>query len=283
MNTKLMSSILGDMKHPLDPPGSMHGFIEHPTDPRKAVEIGVVIQHRFAFYYWLKWHADPRRTSGLTPNLLTIDWHDDVGENCDFIPTELEQLNPKDDNELSLFCWARLRSLNDGHIAPAQYLNAIGDAYVILKQRKEDREMHDFYRKRTQKDRYGNIHHVHYYDTIKQFLKEHGCDLIHPMVLDIDLDYFTTPDNSHELGAEHLVSDRAIRAVVSPSGSLMQWVFQRLAGFTIALEPEYCGGIRNCMHILDVVSDTLFDPPLMTSKMKWRLTSSRVKRPHRKQ
>ena len=270
MNTKLMAAILADLKLPLDPPGSSDGFIEHPTDPRKAVEIGVVIQHRFAFFYWLKWYAEAKRTGAPTPNLLTIDWHDDVGGDCDFIPAELEQLNPVDENELSLFCWARLRSLNDGHIAPAQYLNAIGDVYVILKQRKEERETHEVYRRRTQKDRYGNVHHVHYYDTIEEFLREHGTDRVHPLVLDLDLDYFTTPDESGELGSEKLVSDRAIEKVMSPAGPLMQWVFSRLAGFTIALEPHCCGGIRNCMHILDVVSDTLFDPPLLTSKMQWR-------------
>ena len=270
MNIELMASILGDLKHPLDPPGSSDGFIDHPTDPRKAVEIGVVLQHRFVFYYWLKWHAEALRTKGPTPNLLTIDWHDDVGGDCDFIPAELEQLNPTDENELSLFCWARLCCLNDGHIAPAQYLNAIGDVYVILKQRKAQREMHDEYRKRTQKDRYGKVRQVHYYDTIEQFLKEHGSDPVHPLALDIDLDYFTTPDDSRELGAEHLVSDRTIKKVISPKGPLMQWVFPRLSGLTIALEPQYCGGIRNCMHILDVVSDTLFDPPLLTSKMQWR-------------
>jgi hypothetical protein len=49
----------------------------------------------------------------------------------------------------------------------------------------------------------------------------------------------------------------------------MQWVFPRLAGFTIALEPKYCGGIGNCLHILDVVSRTLFDSTLMSSVMSW--------------
>lgn len=270
MNTKLMTSILGGMNVPLDPPGCTGGFIDHPADHRRAVEIGVVMQHRFAFHYWLKWRAKEQRAAAVPPNLLTIDWHDDVGGDCDFVPAELEQLDPKNGNELSLFCWSRLRSLNDGHIAPAQYLNAIGDVYVILKQWREQRETHDRYRKRVQKDRNGNAHQVHYYDTIEQFLEEHENDPLHPLVLDIDLDYFTTPDDSRELGAEHLVSDETIRGVLSPEGPLMRWAFPRLAGVTIALEPEYCGGIRNCMHILDVLSDTLFDPPLLTAHMQWR-------------
>ena len=228
------------------------------------------MQHRFAFYYWLKWHTQARRSGTSTPNLLTIDWHDDVGGDCDFIPEELKELDPRDENELSLFCWARLRSLNDGHVAPAQYLDAIGDVYVILKQHADEQVVCEEYRKRTQVDMHGTPHQVHYYDTIEQFLAEHGSDAVHPLVLDIDLDYFTMPGASSEKGAEKLVSDRVIKKAVSPTGPLMQWAFPRLAGFTIALEPEYCGGIRNCMHILEVVSDALFDPPLLTSKMQWR-------------
>jgi hypothetical protein len=270
MNTKLMSSILNAMNVPLDPPGCTGGFIDHPTDHRRAVEIGVVFQHRFAFHYWLRWRAQEQRAGASPPNLLTIDWHDDVGGDCDFAPAQLEQLNPKDENELSLFCWSRLRSLNDGHIAPAQYLNAIGDVYIILKQRQDVREMHDGYRKRTQKDRHGNLHQIHYFDTIDLFLEKHEFDPIHPLVLDIDLDYFTTSDDSCERGAEQLVSDLSINDVISPDSPLMRWVFPRLAGFTIALEPHYCGGIRNCMHILDVLSDTLFDPPLLAANMQWR-------------
>lgn len=270
MNTDLMTSILGRMTCPLDPPGSCGGFIDHPTDPRRAVEIGVVLQHRFAFFYWLKWRAETRRAESPAPNLLTIDWHDDVGGDCDFTPDELSRLDPKDANELTLFCWAGLRSLNDGHIAPAQYLDAIEDVYVILKQRADQREVHPEYRKRTQRDRHGKEHQVHYFDTVGAFLKEHRSDGLHPLVLDLDLDYFTSPDESREKGAEKLVGDRTISRVMSPGGPLMRWVFPRLAGFTIALEPGYCGGIRNCMHILDVVSDTLFDPPLLTSRMRWR-------------
>jgi hypothetical protein len=269
MNTELMASILSELSHPLDPPGSTNGFIDHPTDSNKSLEIGVVLQHRFAFYYWLKWHTEAQLTGGPTPNLLTIDWHDDVGGDCDFIPKELEQLNPRDRNELSLFCWARLRSLNDGHIAPAQYLNAIGDVFVILKQRADERKMYEHYRKHTQKDLHGNVHQVHYYDGVAQFLREHKADTVQPLILDVDLDYFTTLGESRERGAAQLVDDRTIRKVMSTSGPLMQWVFPRLAGFTIALEPKYCGGIGNCLHILDVVSRTLFDSTLMSSVMSW--------------
>ena len=219
------------------------------------------MQHRFAFYYWLKWHTQAQRSGAPTPNLLTIDWHNDVGGDCDFIPEELKELDPRDENELSLFCWARLRSLNDGHVAPAQYLDAIGDVYVILKQHADEQVVCEEYRKRTQVDMHGTSHQVHYYDTIAQFLAEHESDAVHPLVLNIDLDYLTTPGASRERGAEELVSDRVIKKAVSPTGPLMHWVLPRLAGLTMALEPEYCGGVRNCVRMLSVVCHTLFDPP----------------------
>lgn len=261
--------MLKKLCHPISPPGCTNDFIAHPTRRDKAVEIGVVLQHRFAFFYWLKWHAE-RTPTAPPPNLLTIDWHDDVGGDCDFTPAQLKTLNPKDGNELSLFCWAGLRSLNDGQIAPAQYLNAIGDVYVVLKQYGSRRKMYEEYRKRTQKDLDGNAHQIHYYDSPEDFLDEHGDDPVHPLVLDLDLDYFTTAANSGEHGAQERVSDRAIRKVVSPDGPLMRWVFPRLHGFTIALEPKYCGGVHNCAHILDVVGSTLCDPPLLSAGMKWR-------------
>ncbi len=269
MNTELIASMLANMRHPIDPPGCQSGLIEHPSGRNEVVEVGIFFQHRFAFYFWLRWHAESKSTVP-PPNLLTIDWHDDVGGNCDFTPAQLEQLNPKDVNELSLFCWAGLRSLNDGHIAPAQYLNAIGDVYVILKQHAESRKLHVENRKRTQKDRHGKLHQIHYYDRIEDFLSEHGEDDEHPLHLDIDLDYFTRPAKSHEPDGEKRLPDASIKKVVSPKGPLMKWVFPRLANFTIALEPDYCGGIRNCMHILDVVSSTLCKPPLLAAGMKWR-------------
>ncbi len=267
MNAELMAAMLKGMGHPISPPGCTSDFIDHPTRRDKAVEIGVVLQHRFAFFYWLRWHAE-RKPSHPPPNLLTIDWHDDVGGDCDFTPDEIKQLNPTDENELSLFCWAGLRSLNDGQIAPAQYLNAVGDVYVILKQFKEEDSTED--RHRTQVDMNGTTHGIFYYDTPEDFLKAHANDPVHPLILDLDLDYFTSDANSGEHGDQQRVSDREIKKVVSLDGPLMRWILPRLDGFTIALEPKYCGGVGNCAHILGVVSSTLCDPPLLSAGMKWR-------------
>jgi hypothetical protein len=267
VNTNPMAELLKKMCHPISPPGCTSDFIDHPTRRDKAVEIGVVLQHRFAFFYWLKWRAQ-REPLLQPPNLLTIDWHDDVGGDCDFTPHQIRQLDPRDVNELSLFCWAGLRSLNDGQIAPAQYLNAIGDVYVILKQFKEEKKTKD--RHRTQLDKNGRAHQIYYYDTPDDFLRAHATDPAHPLILDLDLDYFTSEANSGEHGDQKRVSDREIKKVVSLDRPLMRWILPRLDGFTIALEPKYCGGVGNCAHILNVVSSTLCDPPLLSAGMKWQ-------------
>jgi hypothetical protein len=141
--------------------------------------------------------------------------------------------------------------------------------YVILKQFKE--EERDENRRRTQIDMNENAHQIHYYDTPKDFLKAHGNDPVRPLALDIDLDYFTTEANSGEHGTQKRVSDAAIKKVVALDGPLMKWVIPRLSGITIALEPKYCGGVRNCAHILDVISSTWCRPPLLSAGRKWRV------------
>jgi hypothetical protein len=272
MNVELISSLLGNLRGILSPPGTQSDFIDHPagrTD--RAVEIAVVMQHRFAFQYWLKWHGKETSEVWKRPNLLTIDWHDDVGADSDVDPDKLRTLNPRDENELAMFCWAGLCSLNDGQILPAVYLDAVSEVYVILKQhtqRGEDRADRTFI------DKNGNPHNILYYPTAEEFLRHHRDDAEWPLILDLDLDYFTEHegDAPDENDLDPLVPNGKIRRVLSPRGSqsLMQWVFPRMAGFTIALEPEFCGGIYNCMHILDVLSRTLFDPPLLHPAMKWR-------------
>lgn len=268
MNKALIVKLLDRMNHPLDPPGSFGGHIAHPRDRKRSVEIGVVIQHRFAFGYWAKWSSEMLSP----PNLLTIDWHDDVGGDCDFLPDELKALDIRDENELNLFCWGGLRSVNDGHIAPARYLNLIGDTYVILKQKKRERKRHEHYRVQTPKDMHSNTHQIYFFDDAEQFLAAHGMDAVSPCIWDLDLDYFVQHRGRDFpiQGNQKLVSDEDIRKVLDPKGGLMRWIRPRLAGLTIALEPEYCGGIRNCMHILDVVGSTLCDPPLLSRGMKWR-------------
>ena len=88
-----------------------------------------------------------------------MDWHDDCGAECDYDEGELKRLDQHNEQEVALFCWAGLRPLNDGHIAPAVWLNALGNVYIIQKQKNEyDCEDETC----VVKDRYGNDHRIYY-------------------------------------------------------------------------------------------------------------------------
>lgn len=264
----------------LYPPGCSTTFIRHPSGANESVEVGIVHEHRFAFYYWLGLkkklshrRQEPRLRDAdyVPPDLLTIDWHDDVGGECDFIPSFLHRLNQRDPNEVGLFCWLGLRPLNDGHVAPAVYLNAIGDVYVILKQGEGAQKLHPHQRHRVLCDRYGREHQVRYFFSPEEYLDQHGVNQSTPLALDIDLDYFVTCRAQDErLGAATPVPTEAVESLLDPNGELMEWALSRLCCLTIALEPQHCGGIANSLHILGVLDRTLFSPSLHHADGDWR-------------
>lgn len=280
MNQSLIRDLLKKGQGVLTPPGCFSDFVRHPSKQNKAVEVATVQEHRFAFYYWLRWHferiSSKRKPATMDdpspPDLLTVDWHDDVGVDDDCNPKNLKRLNPRNSTELGLFCWLGLHRLNDGHILPAAYLNAVGDVHVILKQHALDREEYPEKNVSLFPDRFGYEHVIRYYSSPEEFLEWNENSPHHSTIFDLDLDYFTKyDDDDHPEGfAADLVPDDEIRQLLDPVGEFMQWVKPRLAGMTIALEPEYCGGISNCFHLLNMVSDTLFDPPLFREGCNWR-------------
>jgi hypothetical protein len=270
MNQRLAKQLLQSLSYPLTPPGCSSHFVPHPYYDRKAVEIAIVQEHRFAFFYWLKWRFKDG-TSDLPPDLVTIDWHDDVGGECDFNEQQLKKLDPSDENELSLFCWAGLRSLNDGHVAPALYLDAIGDVHAIIRQDwGAGVSEHD--RRSKIVDRHGRSHTIRYYRSPATFMRtnENG-DNSRSVIVDLDLDYFTRQHSSDVHGRQIRLPDSVVRKTLEPSAAFMQTLLPRLAGVTIATEPEHCGGMANCLHILGVVNEVLFNGSLLSAEGSWRL------------
>src|SRR5580700_2688388 len=155
----------------VEPPGCVSTVVERPFPgyrKRIAVPVGFVMEHRFAFFHWIKCKREliHGQKTGLPvndkdfagPDLVTWDWHDDCGGECDFNENQLRRLNQESDQELALFCWAGLRSLNDGHIAPAVWLNSLGNVYIVQKQHR-----HCSSQDRVMKDRYGKPHHIFYF------------------------------------------------------------------------------------------------------------------------
>jgi hypothetical protein len=261
-----------------------------------AMEVAVVQHHRLAFYYWLKWstHDWTRSLSTHDPaaDLLTIDWHDDVGCEADCDYEELRSLMDRlevddvndpaslDDagerrlmtqNNVIAYSFLGLRSINDGHIYPAQYLNAIGNVFVLYKQwDKQSSEMTDMH---------GNKHETHYVKTLDDLLKRLRRSGRRPIYFDLDIDYFFREGKGKVQGAEVMVPEQQIRDLLDLQGPLMSEVRQRsVQGMTIALEPAHCGGLSGCFRAMSVVSETLLDGSLLGDKVDWRKPKRRARK-----
>ncbi|MBE3046905.1 hypothetical protein IMZ48_31125 [Candidatus Bathyarchaeota archaeon] len=145
INLSLARDILGRVHRHLDPAGGCMTFVPHPArGDRKAVLVGIVFEHRFAFYYWIKckqelrWDRHVRQRipdrDFVPPDLVTMDWHDDIGGECDMIEAEIRRLNQSNEAEVGLFSWAGLRSINDGHVFPAERPSTLPRMLAYLNQ-----------------------------------------------------------------------------------------------------------------------------------------------------
>jgi len=282
MNLSLVRDVLKrnrERQSILRPPGCCVEFVEHPAPwlrSRMCVQVGIAIEHRFAFWAWMRVKAGlrkDRRTGGripdrefLPPDLLTMDWHDDVGGKCDFIGHELCRLNQLDETEVGFFCWAALRPLNDGHVAPAMWLNAIGDVYVVAKQW-QDPEEHN----RVFVDRYDQEHRITYLRTPGDLVEyRDGTNGGNGIIWDIDLDYFTEAKEVPDQRYTPVLSDEAIAGLLDPEQAWVREVLADLRGVTIALEPEYTGGMSRSLHLLEEWEKALLTAPLFDKQCAWR-------------
>jgi len=244
----------------LNPPGCVTDIAPLPANDRGCCKIAIVQEHRFAFYYWGLHKISAKHK---IPALVTIDSHDDTGAPNEVIADDLNSLDLKNQIELALYTWLRLRSLNDGHILPALYLNFFSDVYVLLN-RKED---HD---ERQQKDYKDRIHKIKFYQHSELLIEDIPPDT--PVFFDIDLDYFAikNPNAGSVIGSERLRSDDEIRSTLSIDGPLVGPLLNKIVGLTIALEPKYCGGLMNSLHVLNILNSEFFNGTLCTNSCDWK-------------
>lgn len=240
----------------LYPPGCEASFTKLPGRDGGYCTVGIVHEHRFAFYFWA---LDSIEKNLSRAALITVDAHDDVGVPDEVIPddldnlgihNELDNLNVHNRIELGLFAWLRLRSLNDGHILPALYLNFFSDVFVLLNDHEDSAGYKSNREKQPITDRDGREHKVRFYRNPEKLLYDLPKDC--PVFLDIDLDYFSldNPEAGSVHGSEKLMDDADIRKFLSVNGPLFGQFFNRIVGMTIALEPKYCGGLLNSLHVL---------------------------------
>lgn len=278
MNIKFAAHFLKYARS-LRPPGSCGAFLEHPVPASRrelAVPVGIVTEHRFAFAHWIHCKQllmyDKRAKRRLRddqfnpPDLISFDWHDDFGCDSDFNRSDLEILNQRDEDEVSLFCWAALRSLNDGHIKPAVWLNALGNVYIVQKQYAD-------FERRSQivEDRYGNPHSVNFVPSLQALadaFEETGSGT--GVIWDVDLDYFVEPNKRDDSKPPSLLSKRQLRAILSPRSRWMKQIFGGLRAITIALEPRYTGGLAQSLELYRRWENILFDASIFDHECRWR-------------
>jgi hypothetical protein len=268
-----------------DPPGCCTTFVEHPYPPyrkRTAVTVGITVEHRFAFFYWMKCKKElmcDRRTHTRwtddkfqPPDLISWDWHDDYDGDSGYIEDELKRLNQRDENEVALFSWAGLQPNNDGQIGPALWLNALGNVYIVQKQHKDCKSQNHVL-----KDRYGKPHHVYYFRSPERlpntFYKTNSQSGV---IWDIDLDFFTQEKPMPDQPYTPMLTSREIRSLLSLRKEWMQLILRNLVAITIALEPEYTGGLSRSLELYRQWEKNLFSAPLFSEDCDWREACSRL-------
>lgn len=247
----------------LRPPGTYYDILPHPSGANESREVAVVQDHRFAFFYWLKW-KNRLGFKAPSPVLISFDWHEDLNWPDASERDELNALNINDYKSIAIFCWDKLSPLNDSHILSAAYLDLVGDVYVLRKQ-KNGSSSFNF------NDVNGKVHVIRCYSSIDELFTEIKQVKVTMVFFDIDLDYFTESTDRCG-GGEHvqLIPDEDIMTMLNPASDLFIWLFERLAGVTIATEPVCCGGFVNSNHLLSVVNDALFYPPLLSHRSNWK-------------
>jgi len=247
------------------PPGTYIDILGSPVGKDEAIEVAILNEHRFAFYYWLKWTNAIKGKSYEIPSLVSIDWHNDL-TNLDGL--DLDQLDLLDLSNLekaSFFTWARINPLNDTHITSALRLNLIKDVYVLSKQPTfENSKTSEF------KDKFGNSHIIKISDNTIDFENSIKGISENSLYFDIDLDYFMT---SKDLcGDEGIIMERSIiLKILDPKSNLFKLVYEKIRGFTIAREPKWCNGIKNSNTIMDILNENLFGSTLLTKNAKWKI------------
>ncbi len=249
----------------LTPPGCLDDYLP-PFGVGDSVPIATFYEHRFAFYYWLKWGA---KNNSSIPALVTFDWHQDLCPPYEDKINELRNLDAEDLGQVAFYTWAELEHTNDVQIYSALLLNKLSDVYVICRQNTDRKDC------MTMKDFFGNTHRVFIFHSVEEF--ENALDdlRLSSLYLDIDLDYLTQ-GNPTSMGSPYSTSrytylnSKEISAIFSPVSKMMKWIFERVEGITIAQEPDFCGGLRKSNMLFRILEKTLFRGNLFSKDLNGR-------------
>ena len=240
-------------------PNTFKQILAHPSGNNGSIELTIFNEHRFAFYYWTKWTHNLKSV----PDLVTFDWHEDLGFPCAETKEMLGKLDLTYWEEIAYFAWTKLSSNNDTHILAAAYLNQIGDIWVLRKQ-----SLHSDGEKLI--DINGNEHRIHKFDTIEELYKSLLKSKLENVYLDIDIDYFTIENNcSNDDSLYTYVEEKEIEEIINPRSNLFGWLLKRTNGITIALEPQCVGGISESLRIWKIIESCWFNKSVGPMEVDW--------------
>lgn len=247
------------------PPGSEKQILSHPILQNEAIELAIFQEHRYAFFFWTKWTKQNKLTK--PPCLVSFDWHQDLCFPCETEKEWLDNLDITSDGDIAIFCWTKLAGNNDGHILSAAYLNLIGNVYVLCRQGTFESDWED----EEMIDKFGNSHIIKKFRTSEKLEAFLNTTEENYTYFDIDLDFYTY-DNPYNGKGEKFtyMTELEMKNMLSVENSLIKWIFKRLCGFTIATEPEHCGGLLKSNKILDIINSIYFTPDIFTQNCNWK-------------
>jgi hypothetical protein len=253
----------------IEPPGSLRQILSHPIQNNGVVELALFQEHRYAFFFWNKWLREKELEN--PPCLVSLDWHQDLCYPCETEKEWLKELDLSSDGDVSVFSWAKLNGLNDGHILAAAYLNLIGNIYVHCRQATFDEAWED----EELIDKYGNVHKIKKFkdfDDLEDYMLKSNEEQV---FFDIDLDFFVLESGLHNDTFNFTyLEDGKVKEMLHYQRPLIKWIFERLLGFTIATEPEHCGGLLKSNKFLSKISQLYFTPELFAPNCNWSWKNS---------
>ena len=90
------------------------------------------------------------------------------------------------------------------------------------------------------------------------------------MIWDLDLDYLTEEEEVPDQQYTPMLSKRAITSLLSPRKEWMQIILCDLKAITIALEPEYTGGLSCSLELYRQWENIFFTAPLFSKDCDWK-------------
>ncbi len=247
------------------PPGTSTQILSHPHWDGGSIELGIFHEHRYAFFYWLKWIR--QRELAKPPCLVSLDWHQDLCFPDDIEEVWLNAIDVFDDGNIAEFSWAKLGGNNDNHILSAAYLNKLGNIYIHCKDPGSDLDFDD----EELIDKYGSKHIIKKFKTYEALEAHLVKSEENAVFFDIDLDYFTIDNPINGEGNQFTyVEDELIYSMLSIESPLIAWIFKRIEGFTIATEPEHAGGLLASNRLLERINNIYFQPDIFTRECDWK-------------